>query len=329
MPVEAPKDLTVVVLSPGQGNQRPGMGQRLAERSPAARRVWNIANDVLRSHLGENLSDIVWNGSDEQLQDTRIAQPAIVVDSLARKAAADEIGILGNPQWYGYLSLGSVSSLVNAGALTIEGAAQLTADRGETFNYAIEDHPPTSMVALLGVDAVARESIIAKHNLVICLENTGDEIVIGGLVPDLTEAIKDLSQQGFSKKQVFLLRVGAAFHSRFMEPAQQRWEKVVDAAPIEAPKYGHLVGGTTVTTLDTAEKIRSELKLQLTRCERYKDVVRFLYDMGVKTFIELNDFKRLTGMNIDLLGVDSQRRLLYPAEEGEKGITIAYELVVP
>lgn len=332
MLVETSRDLTTVVESPGQGNQRVGMGNRLAERSKAARRVWIRADDALYSYLGEKLSDIVWRGSDEQLQDTRIAQPAIVVDSLARKAAADEIGVLGNPEWIAYLSLGSATSLVISGALTLEAAAYLTIGRGEAFNLSIKGHPPTTMVALVGIDEETRTEVAEKHHLELDLDNSDEEKVMGGLVPDVEAAITELNGMGFGDRYVFSLRkrVAAAFHSKFMLPAQERWEQVVDSTPFEAPKYGRIVGGTTVTILDTVEAIRRELKLQLTNRERYREVVRFLYSLGVRRFKELNEFRRLTSMNIDMLGIESQKRMLYPPKvEGEKDIIIGHELVVP
>lgn len=328
MSVKVEQDITQVILAPGQGNQRPEMGLKLARRSPAAMRIWQRADDILFHHLGEKLSDIAWKGTAEQLQDTRIAQPAIVVDTLARKAAADEIGILGQPGWYAYLSLGSAASLVFAGSLTMEGAAQLTVNRGEAFNTAIEGHPPTSMVALVGVDESVRTRVLNQYDLVVCLENTDEEIVIGGLVDKIAAATADLSQSGFGK-QVFPLKVAAAYHSKYIEPAQEEWSKVVDSAPIEAPKYGRIIGGTTITVLETAEAIRTELKMQLTNTERYRDVIKSLYALGVRTFKEMNDFRRLTGLNTDLLGVVSRRRLQYPAAEGETPITIGHELQVP
>src|SRR3989344_3676010 len=172
-------DSTHALLAPGQGNQRRGMGLDLANSSGAARGVWKKVDEVLQPDLGYLLSEKVWRGSEADLSDN--AQFAVITDSLARKAALEEAGLLGKPGRHAGNSLGLITALVNADSLNIEGAAHLGSGRKIAIDQVISNGPKTTMFSLEGVDEDLVEDVKRKHNLETCLINTDKQIVLGGL----------------------------------------------------------------------------------------------------------------------------------------------------
>lgn len=318
------------LLAPGQGNQKIGMGLELAKRSDAASAVWRESDRVLLPHMGFNFSDLVWNGTPEQLKKTEYAQPAIIIDAMARKAALQEFqdaGVLDQdnpsmPYWNAGLSLGFIVALVNAGSLSVDGAVQLGEGRGRAFKYAVDHSPRTTMVALIDVGPEIIAEAQRKHNLEQCLLNTDSQVVLGGQIDDVRKAEEYLkTERGIQK--IFPVDVDAAFHSKYMEPAVPIYEEVIRNIPIEAPKNG-VVGGSRVKPLYTAEDIRTELVLQLTQTERWKDVMRYLRREGVVMMTELNDTPRLTNMNREMFGGLRPERLATPGlSKEDRGVTIA------
>jgi len=308
-PKEVLLDNTHALLAPGQGNQRIGMGSDLASRSEAAAGVWRRVDDLLRPDLGYSLSEKVWRGSAADISDN--AQLAIITDALARKAALEESGLLENPPgWHAGNSLGFITALVNVGALSMEGAAHLARGRTEAFRLVTNGEIKTTMVSLVDVNEGITQEIVEKHNLVICLINNDRQVVVGGTVENIEDAKKNLKDEyQLEKDNVFPMGVNAAYHSRYMEPALPFWTEVVNSAPIEEPKSGIVVGGSTVKKLLTPEDIRTELIIQLTNTERYADVVRFLRAQGVTQMTELNGIGRLSHINKDLFGEGSRERI--------------------
>lgn len=326
---ETTLDRTHALIAPGQGNQRVGMGMDLVDRSEAARAVWKMADEVLLPQLGHKLTAVVWQGTEEQLQLTEYAQLAVTTESLARAAAMKDFGQLNSPYYHAGNSVGMIAALVNAGALGVDAAVHLAKGRGEAFRYAIDHGPKTTMMALVGVEEDVITRIREKFVLETCLVNTGNQVVLGGPVENITEASESLKDQGRGK--VFLPKVDAAFHSKYMEPAIPLWEQVVNSTPIETPKYGMVVGGSTVTELATPEVIRRELVLQLTHTERYADVIRYLRGQGVIIFTELNGSKRLTNMNMEILLASEEaiKAVVLPRSENAKAVILGYRLTVP
>lgn len=307
-------DTTHALLAPGQGNQRRGMGLDLAESSEAARSVWNKVDTVLQPALGYILSEKIWRGNDEDLATN--AQFAVITDALARKAALEEAGLLGNPGWHGGNSLGLITALVNSGSLNIEGAAHLANARREAVGLVTNESPKTTMLSLNDVDQERVEEIKKKHNLVTCLINTDSQVVVGGNVEDVEKAVKELEEMGEGKRKVFRMDVNAAFHSEHMRKAVPFWTEVVNSAPIEEPKFGVVVGASTgeVRKLLTPEDIKTELILQLTSSELYRDVVKFLRLQGVTQMTELNAVARLTHLNHLIFGEGSRQRIALPTD---------------
>lgn len=318
-------DTTHALLAPGQGNQRIGMGLELARRSQAAAGIWTTVDTALRPQLGFDLSDKVWNGTEEDLAQN--AQLAIIADALARKAALEELGLLGNPGWHAGNSLGLITALVNAGSLNIEGGAHLANGRKRAFEFVMTEGPKTTMVSLIDVDETIVEGVKERYNLVTCLINTDKQVVIGGKVEDVKDAVENLQEEhSLGERNIFPLEVNAAYHSKYMEPAVPFWTEVVNSAPIEEPKSGIVVGGSTVTKLLTPDDIRRELIMQLTNTERYRDVAEFLRKQGITKMTELNGIGRLTHINRDLFGEGSRQRIALPEN---KNFVIANRWVAP
>lgn len=332
--VQTPEfDYTHVLLAPGQGNQKVGMGIQLAEESKAAARVWQMADSQLSSHLGRNLTEVVWHGSEEELQKTEFAQLSVIVDALARKAALEETGQLEAPGWHAGLSVGLIPALINAGAVSIESGVQLDEGRGEVFRYAIDHGPKTTMLALNDVEREIFQELRdpeGRFKLVVCLVNSDQELVMGGVEEDVQAAIAYLKEERGLEDKVFPLKVDAAFHSIYMEPAVERWREIVMGTPIEAPKYGRVIGGSRVKELKTSADIKTELILQLTHRERFRDVMWALRARGVMTMTELNSARRLTRLNMDNFRLSPKDRPFKALSlPDDASLTIGYRLVNP
>lgn len=338
---EVQLDYAHVLLAAGQGNQRTHMGQDLAGRSKAADQVWKMADKVLLPQLGRNLTSIVWNPEEKNLKDaeaelqlTENAQLAVIIDGLARTAALEEAGLLKAPGWHAGNSVGMITALVNVGALSIDAAVHLGKGRGEAFRQAIDNGPKTTMVALdLGmVDRSVLKQLRdskGEYKLETCLINSDRQYVLGGPVEVIQAAIEDLKGQGI-EDGVYPLMVDAAFHSKYMSKGVETWRQVVADTPIETPKNGRIVGGSTVSELLTPDDIRRELVLQLTQTERGRDMMWYLRSQGAVIMTELNSSTRLTKINMDnfRIGRDGNPfiALSLPKSEGEKSVVIGYRL---
>lgn len=330
--VQTPEfDYTHALLTPGQGNQTVGMGMKLAERSQAANAIWQIADKELFPHLGRKLTDAVWYGNEDELQKTEFAQLSVVVDALARKAALEETRQLETPGWHAGLSVGLIPALINAGALSIESGVQLDEGRGEVFRYAIDHGPKTTLVALNDVEREILQELKdpeGRFKLVVCLVNSDQEVVMGGVEENVQTAVSYLKEERGLEDHVFPLKVDAAFHSEYMKPAVPRWTEIVMATPIEAPKYGRVMGGSRAKELQTPRDIQEELILQLTHKEKFRDVMWAFRARGVTTMTELNSARRLTRLNMANFRLTPQDRpfkaLTLP---DDNSITIGYRLV--
>lgn len=330
MPAVAELDRTHVLLAPGQGNQKPGMGLELAKRSEAAMAVWKFADTALLPHIGVKLTDVAWNGIGEQLKKPEFAQPAIITDALARAAALRETDQLGTPQGHSGLSLGLIAATVNAGASTPEITVLLIGGRVEAFRLAMAKSPKTTMITLNNVDTTVARDLRKSFGLELSLINTDKQIVLGGPVEQIEEMAAALAKEGYGREHVFPLEVDIATHCKYLEPGVEVWREFVYNATIEDPKNGYIIGGSTVMPLTTAGAIKDELVLQLTTTERYRDVIWAFRARGVTTFTELNAFTRLTKMNKEILeSFEGQQsaRLLVPG--ADKTIVIGHRLEVP
>lgn len=266
------------------------MGRDLPEGASAARRLFEAADRV----LGYSLSQLCFEGPEEQLQQTQHAQPAIFTVSLACLEAARELGGLppGRPAFVAGHSLGEYAALVAAGALGFEDGLRLVEERGRLMQEAAE-RSPGAMAALLGLDETAVRSICQETGAEVCNLNAPGQVVIGG-APQAVEAAMALALERGAQRGV-RLRVSGAFHTSLMTTAAEGMACAVAAAPLRDPQVP-VIANTTGEPLATAEALRQELVQQLTRPVQWQRSVEELRARGVESAIEFGPGRVLAGL---------------------------------
>lgn len=310
-------DISTAFVAPGQGGQKVGMGEDLAEWSPAASQVWTVAEDV----LGADFLRVCREGPQEELSLTANTQPAVVLDSLARIAALQETHQYENPGLYSGNSLGFYTALIAAGCLSLPDGFRLVKKRGEISGAV--NGSRSSMVAVVGttedVDAALRE----QFGLSLCLDNTHTQKVYGGNMENVSQAV-EWTQRLNNGATAYPLDVQGAFHSPHMQQAVEPLARVLDTVNIMPPTRGVLIGICNVAPLRTPDDIRQELLDQLTTTVRWREVTHYLRMNGVEHIIEVGAAPRLTEMSKETLGGERER-LTFPRVEGKgRPPTIAY-----
>jgi [acyl-carrier-protein] S-malonyltransferase len=292
-------------LFPGQGSQLVGMGKALSEREPAARQVFEQADDYLEFPL----SRLAWEGPEDELNDTINTQPALLVHSTAVyqvfKGRYPEI----QPAFVAGHSMGELSALVASGALPYLEALGLVRRRGELMKHAGEVSPG-GMAAILGLDIPALEAICAQASagagpqasVQVANDNCPGQVVISGATDALERAL-ELARSAGARRAV-ALAVSIAAHSPLMVHAQQDFNQAVEQALIQDP-HTPLVGNVTATPLTSADAIRQDLRAQLTSRVRWTESIQFMIASGVDTFIEFGPGSVLSGL---LKRIDRQAR---------------------
>lgn len=284
-----------IVLCPGQGAQRVGMGKDVAERFPAARAVFDAADDA----LGQPLSRLMWEGPEEELTLTHNAQPAILTHSIAVweavRSAVAPVAAAGH-------SLGEYSAYVVAGALTFADAVRLVRRRGELMLEAGERRPGT-MAAVIGMEAEEIERVCrdaSGDGLVVVAANVNapGQVVISGDPQAVAVAGEHLKAAG--AKRVLPLNVSGAFHSPLMEPAEVGLKAELERVALEDPRVPVVANasGDAVTDAATARRL---LGAQLTAPVRWVDCVRTLGGIAARAgadarFVEMGPGTVLTGL---------------------------------
>jgi [acyl-carrier-protein] S-malonyltransferase len=280
-----------VLLCPGQGAQRVGMGKDLAERFPEARRVFAAADEA----LGVSLSDLMWNGPEHELTLTHNAQPAILVHSLAVHAV---IASRVTPVAAAGHSLGEYAAYAALGALAHADAVRLVRQRGELMLDAGAQRPGT-MAAVLGLDGGAVRDVCAEvsegESVVVAANlNAPDQTVISGDPEAVARAGERLKAAG--AKRVLPLKVSGAFHSPLMEPAREGLAAALQEIPFaepRAPVVANASGGP-VRDADTARRLLSE---QLTAPVRWVESMRCAAALAPEaTFLEVGPGTVLAGL---------------------------------
>jgi [acyl-carrier-protein] S-malonyltransferase len=272
---------------PGQGAQFPGMGKDLFDHSPQARDLFQQANQL----LGFPINEIMFNGTEEDLRQTKVTQPAIFLHSVI---LATVMGDRFNPDMVAGHSLGEFSALTAAGALSFKDGLTLVSRRAIAMQTACETAPST-MAAILGMDNEIVERVCAEIPEVVVPANYNSlgQIVISGSFEGIDKAIGKLQELG--AKRALKLQVGGAFHSPLMEPARAELAKAIAEAPI-VPPVCPVYQNVTALRVSDPEIIRANLIAQLTSPVRWTQTVQNMITDGATRFVEVGPGTVLQGL---------------------------------
>lgn len=275
---------------PGQGSQFVGMGKDLYDTNATAKQLFDKANEI----LGFKITDIMFAGTDDQLKQTKVTQPAVflhsVISALCKGGEESPAMVAGH-------SLGEFSALVYAGALSFEDGLKLVAARANAMQKACEVNPGT-MAAIIGLPDEKVEEIcaeVSKEGKVVVPANFNcpGQLVISGEVDAINEACEKLKAVG--AKRALPLKVGGAFHSPLMQPAKEELQKAIETTSFNTPKcpiYQN-VDGKPHTNSD---EIKANLIAQLTSSVRWTASVKAMIADGATDFTECGPGKALQGM---------------------------------
>ncbi len=275
---------------PGQGAQFVGMGKDLYDNYPVAHDLFEKANDI----LGYRITDIMFAGTDDDLKQTKVTQPAVFLHSVISTVC---MGDAFDPQMTAGHSLGEFSALVAAGALSFEDGLKLVYARAMAMQKACEAQPST-MAAIIGLADEKVEEVCAGinregHVVVPANYNNPGQLVISGNVEAIGEACEQLKAAG--AKRALPLKVGGAFHSPLMQPAKDELQQAIEATEFSTPRcpiYQN-VDGKPHTNPD---EIKQNLIAQLTSPVRWTQCVQQMIADGATDFTECGPGKALQGM---------------------------------
>jgi len=272
---------------PGQGAQFPGMGKDLYDQSEIARNLFNKADEI----LGFGITQIMFAGSDEDLRQTKVTQPAIFLHSVI---LAKVLGHRFEPDMVAGHSLGEFSALTAAGALSFENGLILVSKRALAMQKACEAHPST-MAAILGLDNEVVEKVCEEIDEVVVPANYNSlgQIVISGSHQGIDQAIARLQELG--AKRALKLSVGGAFHSPLMEPARAELAQAIQEAPVVKPICPIYQNVNAWPTSDP-EIIRKNLIAQLTSPVRWTQTIQNMIADGATVFTEVGPGNVLQGL---------------------------------
>lgn len=275
---------------PGQGAQFVGMGKDLYDNNPLAKELFEKANDI----LGFRITDIMFSGTDEELKQTKVTQPAVFLHSVISALCMGEDVA---PDMVAGHSLGEFSALVAAGALNFEDGLKLVYARAMAMQKACEVAPST-MAAIVGLDDATIENVCAEinteNNVVVPANyNCPGQLVISGNVEAVKAACEKLKAAG--AKRALLLPVGGAFHSPLMQPAKDELQAAIEATTFNTPKCAVYQNVDAQAHTD-AEEIKANLIAQLTASVRWTQEVQNMIAAGATDFTECGPGKVLQGM---------------------------------
>lgn len=275
---------------PGQGAQFVGMGKDLYDNNPLAKELFEKANDI----LGFRITDIMFSGTDEELKQTKVTQPAVFLHSVISALCMGEDFA---PDMVAGHSLGEFSALVAAGALNFEDGLKLVYARAMAMQKACEAAPST-MAAIVGLDDATIENVCAEinteNNVVVPANyNCPGQLVISGNVEAVKAACEKLKAAG--AKRALLLPVSGAFHSPLMQPAKDELQAAIEATTFNTPKCAVYQNVDAQAHTD-AEEIKANLIAQLTASVRWTQEVQNMIAAGATDFTECGPGKVLQGM---------------------------------
>ena len=276
---------------PGQGAQFVGMGKDLYENNEKAKELFEKANEI----LGYRITDIMFEGTDEDLKQTKVTQPAVFLHSVI---SAICLGDDFNPEMVAGHSLGEFSALVAAGALSFEDGLKLVYARAMAMQKACEAQPST-MAAIIGLPNEKVEEVCAevrKMGKGVCVPanyNNPGQLVISGDIDAISEACEQLKAAG--AKRALPLKVGGAFHSPLMQPAKDELQAAIEKTEFSTPKCPIYQNVDALPHTDAAE-IKQNLIAQLTSSVRWSQIVEHMIADGATDFTECGPGKALQGM---------------------------------
>lgn len=272
---------------PGQGAQFVGMGKDLYENSPLAKELFEKANEI----LGFRITDLMFEGTDEDLKQTKVTQPAIFLHSVI---LAKTMGEEFKPEMTAGHSLGEFSALVAAGAMSFEDGLKLVSQRAQAMQKACEAEPST-MAAIVGLDDNVVEEVCAAIDEVVVAANYNcpGQLVISGSIAGVDKACAMLTEKG--AKRALKLQVGGAFHSPLMEPARAELAKAIEATQINAPMCPVYQNVSAKPFTDPAQ-IKQNLVAQLTAPVRWTQTVQNMLADGATLFTEVGPGSVLQGL---------------------------------
>jgi [acyl-carrier-protein] S-malonyltransferase len=277
----------IAYVFPGQGAQYPGMGKELFDKFSMAKTLYNQANEL----LGFKISDIMFEGSEEELKQTKITQPAVFLDSVIQAFCYTS----KQPDMVAGHSLGEISALVVAKAISFEEGLLLVYERALSMQVACELSPST-MAAVLGLEDAKVEEICATVNEGIVVPanyNCPGQLVISGEINAVEIACEKLKAAG--AKRAMLLPVGGAFHSPLMLPAQERLAIAIQKSSFKSPICPVYQNVSTIGETN-AETIKANLLQQLTAPVKWTQSVRQMHADGANLFVEFGPGKVLQGL---------------------------------
>lgn len=273
---------------PGQGVQFVGMGKDLYENNPVAKEMFDKANEI----LGFNITDLMFNGTDEDLRQTKVTQPAIFLHSvILAKTMGDDF----NPDMVAGHSLGEFSALVAAGALSFEDGLRLVSARAQAMQKACEKTPSTMAAVLALPDARVEElcASVTEGVVVPANYNCPGQIVISGSIEGVDAACAKMLEAG--AKRALKLKVGGAFHSPLMEPARAELADAIAHTDFHAPKCPVYQNVNAEPQTDP-ETIKKNLIAQLTAPVRWTQTIQNMIAAGADTFVEVGPGAVLQGL---------------------------------
>jgi [acyl-carrier-protein] S-malonyltransferase len=274
-------------IFPGQGAQFTGMGLDLYEKSALAQEYFEKANNI----LGFSITDIMFEGTAEQLKETKVTQPAIFLHSVI---LAKVLGDSFQPEMVAGHSLGELSALVANGVLSFEDGLRLVSKRALAMQKACEIAPST-MAAVLGLeDHIVEETCAEIDGVVVAANyNCPGQLVISGAISAVEEACKVLTEKG--AKRAILLPVGGAFHSPMMEPARAELAAAIEATEFSEPACP-VYQNVTASAVTSSDEIKKNLMIQLTAPVRWTQSIQAMIADGGTEFVEVGPGKVLQGL---------------------------------
>lgn len=271
---------------PGQGAQFPGMGKDLYEKSPAAREKFEKANEI----LGFKISDILFDGTAEELQKTSVTQPAIYIHSVI---LAEALGIQNKAAMMAGHSLGEFSALAASGCLSFEDGLKLVQIRANAMQKAC-DVTPSTMAAIVGLEDAAVENLCNEVQLVVPANyNSPGQLVVSGSVEGIQAILEKAKAAG--AKMAVQLSVNGAFHSPFMEPARVELEQGIRNTLFNTPTCP-IYQNVCAKGIINPEEIQLNLIAQLTAPVRWTQSVQQMIADGATGFTEIGPGKVLQGL---------------------------------